>query len=196
MNMNMKKNMVALTVLLALSAHAQADGLKESDNTLTIKGTVVVDGCAFEDGTAAGKDLILALDEVSLASVQASPTDVLATIGGGDSQASLVCPPGINSVDLAMKPTAASYNGDVLLNTKEVVDGGAVGVGFKVKAAFGDDLSAASWIDFAQPEKQSVAVENNKVDIIFGANYALSEDISKAAPGDIEAQLPFTISYM
>ncbi|QPR86568.1 fimbrial protein [Aeromonas hydrophila] len=191
----MKKNILALTALMALSATAHAE-LKDSENTLNINGKVVLDGCAFEDGTVEGKVVNLALGEVSLASVQKSPTDVFATVGG-DSSTALVCPPGIASVKMAFKPAADSYNGDVLLNIKNGTEGGAAGVGFKVKAALGTELTGAEWIDFANPEAKLVNVdENGKVDMIFGANYALSDELANSKPGDVEANLPFVLSYM
>ncbi|VXA79063.1 MULTISPECIES: fimbrial protein [Aeromonas] len=191
----MKKNILALTALMALCATAHAE-LKDSENTLHINGKVVLSGCAFEDGTVEGKTVNLSLGEISLASVQKAPTDVFATVGG-DSSTALVCPPGITTVKMAFTPAADSYKGDVLLNIKEAAEGGAAGVGFKVKAALGTDLSGADWIDFSNTESKQVAVsENGKVDMIFGANYALSDEISNSKPGDVEANLPFVLSYM
>ncbi|ATP09554.1 fimbrial protein [Aeromonas salmonicida] len=191
----MKKNILALTALMVLSATAHAE-LKDSENTLHINGKVVLDGCAFEDGTIEGKVLNLELGEVSLASVKKAPTDIFATIGG-DSSTALVCPPGIASVKMAFTPAADSYKGDVLLNIKESAEGGAAGVGFKVKAALGADLTGVDWIDFSNPEIKQVSVsENGKVDMIFGANYALSDELSNSKPGDVEANLPFVLSYM
>ncbi|MEV3836809.1 fimbrial protein [Aeromonas dhakensis] len=191
----MKKNILALTALMALSATAHAE-LKDSENTLHINGKVVLDGCAFEDGTVEGKVVNLSLGEVSLANVQKAPTDVFATVGG-DSSTALVCPPGITSVKMAFKPAADSYKGDVLLNTKNGTEGGAAGVGFKVKAALGTDLTGTEWINFANPEAKQVNVdESGKVDMIFGANYALSDELANSKPGDVEANLPFVLSYM
>lgn len=191
----MKKNILALTALMALSATAHAE-LKDSQNTLHINGKVVLDGCAFEDGTLEGKVFNMELGEVSLASVQKTPTDVFATIGG-DSSTALVCPPGITAVKMAFKPAADAFDGDVLLNIKEAAEGGAAGVGFKVKAALGTDLTGAEWIDFSNPKENQVNVdENGKVNMIFGANYALSDELSKSKPGDVEANLPFVLSYM
>ncbi|KFN17581.1 hypothetical protein JM66_20115 [Aeromonas bestiarum] len=98
---------------------------------------------------------------------------------------------------MAFKPAADSYKGDVLLNIKNSDEGGAAGVGFKVKAALGTELTGAEWIDFANPEVKQVNVdENGKVNMIFGANYALSDELANSKPGDVEANLPFVLSYM
>ncbi|MFM1714087.1 hypothetical protein [Aeromonas salmonicida] len=191
----MKKNILALTALMVLSATAHAE-LKDSENKLHINGKVVLDGCAFEDGTVEGKVVSLALNDVSLASVQKAPTDVFATIGG-DSNTALVCPPGITTVKMAFKPAADSYKDDILLNSKNGVEGGAAGVGFKVKAALGIDLKGVNWINFSNPAETNVTVgESGKVDMIFGANYALSDELANSKPGDVEANLPFVLSYM
>lgn len=191
----MNKNIIALTVLMALSATAQAE-MVPSNNSLNITGKVLLEGCAFEDGKVGNKSFSIELPEVSLASVLLEPTTILKSTGG-DSATALVCPPGIKTVDMSFAPTTA-FEKEVLLNNKAIGSGGADGVGIKVKAGFSNDattLDSMSWIDFSNTQPITAAVTNNRVDMVFGANYALNKDISLTSAGDVEVELPFTITY-
>ncbi len=189
----MKKSIAALTVLMVLSSTAQAAELNEQDYRLNITGEVVLGSCAFQGDAASGNDLTLALGKVGLIDVVASPTDVLNSIGEGG-ELSLECPPGLATLDYEIKPITDSYEMDVLTNTKGPGAGGAEGVGFKVKAAFNSDLAQSPWVSFANPPKESVDIVDGKVDVAFGANYALVGK-TPATPGLVEAVLPFTIVY-
>lgn len=192
----MKKSIVALTVLMALSATAQAVDMQETTHNLNIKGSVIVDGCAFEDETVDGQALILTLDEVSVATVKTSPTTLLKSL---DSSANntLVCPAGIDTVQLTLAPTAGQFTGDILHNTAAADP--ASGVGFKVAAEFGKDLpkDTQTWVDFSLAAPYTAQPDaNGKIAVNFGANYVLTGSMAEASAGAVEANLPFTISYM
>lgn len=192
----MKKNMMALTVLMALSATAQAaDDLQPTNHNLNIKGNVVVDGCAFDNGVIDGHELSLQLAEVSLATVTQKPTTVLKSL---DSSANntLICPQGIDTVQLTLEPVTGKFEGDMLHNT--AVTDAAAGVGFKVAAAFGEDLAATpEWVDFATPKSFTASPDaERKIVVNFGANYVLTSLMAEASAGAVEANLPFKISYM
>ncbi|MDQ1886084.1 hypothetical protein RA180_18990 [Aeromonas salmonicida] len=191
----MKKNIVALTVLMALGTTAQAADMQETNHNLNIKGSVIVDGCAFEDETVDGQELFLVLDEVSVANVKKNPDSVLNSLNASASN-TLVCPAGIDTVQLTLAPVAGMYTGDIMHNAAS--DDAAAGIGFKVAAAFGEDLkSTPEWIDFAvTPAFSAQPDTDGKIAINFGANYVLTSTMDKASAGTVEADLPFTISYM
>jgi len=186
--------MVALTVLMALSATAQAADMQETNHNLNIKGMVTVDGCAFEDETD-GQELFLQLDEVSVATVKKSPTTILNSLGSTAAN-TLVCPAGIDKVQLTLAPVAGEFAGDIMLNSAS--DNAAAGIGFKVAAEFGKELAAnPTWVDFSAPTPFSATPDvNGKIAVNFGANYVLTSTMDKASAGAVEANLPFKISYM
>lgn len=193
----MKKNMMALSVLMVLSATAQADMI-DSSNLLTIKGNVTVDGCAFKDGTITEQPLAMTLEEKSVSEIFANPDAVLSSIGGTD-DATLVCPASISNVNLALKPIVGDViNNDILKNTSAAGAAAAKGVGFKLKVAFGEDLSSATdWVNFASHDFSAVPdASTGEIAINFGANYALTGSVRDADAGEVEAKVPFTISYM
>lgn len=191
----MKKNMMALTVLMALGSTAQAADMQETNHNLNIKGNVVVDGCAFEDETVDGQELFLVLDEVSVASVLKSPTTILNSLGSSASN-TLVCPAGIDTVQLTLAPVPGEFTNDIMHNMAEA--DAAAGVGFKVAAAFGQELPAApTWIDFDVAAPYSAQPDaNGKIAVNFGANYVLTGAMNEASAGAVEANLPFKISYI
>lgn len=193
--LKMKKNIVTLTVLLALASTAQAADMQETNHNLNIKGNVIVDGCAFEDETVDGQELFLQLDEVSLATVKRSPTTLLNSLGASASN-TLVCPAGIDTVKLTLAPVAGMFTGDIMHNSATA--DAAAGVGFKVAAAFGEALnSTPEWVDFSLAAPYSAQPDaDGKIAINFGANYVLTSTMDKASAGAVEANLPFTISYM
>ena len=156
----MKKNMMALTVLMALSATAQAADMQETNHNLNIKGNVVVDGCAFDDEVLGGQQLLLTLDEVSLATVKNNPTTVLNSLGATASN-TLVCPAGIDTVKLTLEPVDGKFKGDTLHNI--AVANAAAGVGFKVAAAFGKELATTpEWVDFGTPKSVEASPDANR----------------------------------
>lgn len=186
----MKKNIIALTVLMALSATAQAE---ESNHTLLINGEVTIDSCVFEDLTADGKTLTLDLDKVSIASISKNPSDIQKSLDASSGN-TLVCPTGLETVRFGIDAQGAA-NGYVLNNIAKT--DAAQKVGFKVKAAFGEDLTTASpWIDFSVAKSFDATPDaDGKVAVNFGANYALTGEMREATPGHVAAELPFTISY-
>lgn len=189
---------MVLSVLMALSATAQAEMI-DSNNELIIKGNVTVDGCAFKDGTIKGQELTMTLAEKSVSEIFATPDDaVLSSIEGMD-RATLVCPASITNVKLALNPAVDDViNQNILKNTSEAGANAAKGVGFKLKAAFGKDLSTSKeWVDFTShdfPAKPDAST--GEIAINFGANYTLIGSVHDAEAGEVEAKVPFTISYM
>lgn len=192
----MKKNIVTLTVLLALASTAQAADMQETNHNLNIMGNVVVDGCAFEDETVDGQELTLGLPEVSVTAVKQSPTNILQELGSSASN-TLVCPAGIQTVKLTLEPVAGKFTSDILHNTS-TADDAAAGVGFKVAAAFGEALNGTpEWVDFSLAAPYSAQPDaDGKIAVNFGANYVLTSTMDKASAGAVEANLPFKISYM
>ena len=190
----MKKNIIALTVLMALSATAQADSFPKKTHDLSINGSVIVDGCAFEDGNDEGQALVLNLKEVSLATVLQHPTTMLDKLTASASN-TLSCPSGITGVNLTLEPLVDTFVGEVMKNT--ALTDAATGVGFKVAAAFGTELNdAPTWVDFSNVNKYPVTLtDGGKIAVNFGANYALTGTMADATAGTVEAKLPFTISY-
>ncbi|TNI14820.1 hypothetical protein CF106_03440 [Aeromonas veronii] len=184
-----------MTVVMALSATAQAADMQETTHNLNIKGNVIVDGCSFEDETVDGQELFLVLDEVSVATVKKSPTTLLNSLGSSASN-TLVCPAGIDTVQLTLTPNAGEFSSDIMLNTAAA--DAAAGVGFKVAAAFGQDLPAVpTWINFDMVAPYSAQPDaNGKIAVNFGANYVLTGAMNDASAGAVEANLPFTIRYM
>lgn len=192
----MKKHMVALTVLMALSATAQAEMFK-SENELIIKGLVTVDSCAFKDGKVDGQSLLMQLDDKSLSEIIANPDAVVGRLDAMDSS-TLVCPPGITNVTLALSPNAADLEGTTILKNTSEDTGAAAGIGFKLAVALGEALSGTpQWVDFSAHDF-SVAPDatTGEVPINFGGNYALTGLVSDVTAGPVEAKVPFTITYM
>ncbi|MFQ1743814.1 fimbrial protein [Aeromonas veronii] len=192
----MKKNVIALTVLMALSATAQAD-MVPSENTLQIKGTVTVDGCVFEDGNFDGQNLLIDMGEPkSVAWIYANQDTVLKDIGSND-KTTLLCPGGIKNVELSLKPDTGDIDNDFIL-TNTAQSNAAEGVGFRLKASFGQDLgSEADWVNFTTGNNFSAIPDaEGKIAINFGANFVLTGTVLEASPGDVEANVPFTITYM
>lgn len=193
----MKKNIVALTLLMALSATAQAEMIN-SENLLTIKGNVTVGGCAFKDRMINDQQLTMTLDEKTVGDIFANQDVVLSSIEGGDN-ATLVCPASITNVNLALKPNAGDViNGNILKNTSSAGNDAAKGIGFKLKVAFGDDLTPSTeWVNFQSHNFDAVPDANSgEIAINFGANYALTGTLHDADAGQVEAKVPFTISYL
>ncbi|WP_155601925.1 fimbrial protein [Aeromonas salmonicida] len=197
----MKRNIMVLTTLVILGATAQAADTEFpkpptiQTHMLNIKGYVVTSGCAIDSDALNGGELYLQLDQVPLEYVKQTPTTILNSLDTS-ANSTLVCPSGIDTVQLALMPRPGEYTGDLMHNTAEA--DAAKGIGFKVAAAFGEDLPATpTWVDFsintpytAQPD------HNGKVAINFGANYALTSTLEDASAGGVEAKLPFKITYM
>ncbi|WLD19799.1 fimbrial protein [Aeromonas veronii] len=192
----MKKSIVALTVLMALSATAQAD-MFESKNELIIKGNVTVDGCAFKDDNIDGQILTMTLPEKSLTEILANPDEVAGRLDAND-QTTLVCPPSITTVDLALVPVANTVEGTTILKNTSADADAAKGIGFKLAVALGEALSdTPQWVDFSSHAfSAEPATDTGEVAINFGGNYALTGLTSDVTAGPVEAKVPFTISYM
>ncbi|MGL6004044.1 fimbrial protein [Aeromonas sobria] len=190
----MKKNIIALTVLMALSVTAQAATTTvETNHTLSINGLVNVDSCAFEDLTVDGQLLTLTLDEVSVASLSDAPSDIMKSLDAKPEN-TLICPAGLTDVKLSISGVA-NTDGEVLNNTAATLP--AEFVAFKVKAAFGEELTQSTpWIDFSlSPEFSATPDAEGKIAVNFGANYVLTGPMRQATAGNVAADLPFKIIY-
>lgn len=193
----MKRNIMVLTTLATLGATAQAADTEPTVqiHMLNIKGNVVMDGCTIDSDALNGGELYLQLDQVPLASVKQTPTTILNSLDTS-ANSTLVCPSGIDTVQLALMPRPGEYTGDLMHNTAEA--DAAKGIGFKVAAAFGEDLPATpTWVDFSITTPYTAQPDSNgKIAINFGANYALTGTLEDASAGGVEAKLPFKITYM
>ncbi|WP_323064863.1 hypothetical protein [Aeromonas jandaei] len=191
----MKKNIIALTVLMALSATSQA-ALVDSKNELIITGNVTVDGCVFKDNNFDGQTLTMALPDRALSEIVANPDEMVGRLDAND-QSTLVCPPSITNVELTLVPVANTLEGTSILKNVSSEPDAATGIGFKLAVALGEALSdAPQWVDFTSHKINATPdVATGEVPINFGARYALTGLVSDVSAGPVEARVPFTISY-
>lgn len=189
----MKKSTFALAMMMAVSANVYA-AAEPAEHKLTILGKVTTDGCMVDggDGAVTRLDLTMTLPTVQLDTVVAEPSVGLAALNGENQTLPLVCSDGIGKVSVSFAPQNAT---DKYLSNVAAVDA-AADIGFVLAAAVNDAVTAGDWMDFSSGDVTlpDADVVDNKVTINFSANYAKTGENITA--GNVEAVVPFTISYL